>query len=741
MIALAFLNPMLLWALPLAAVPIVIHILNRRRFRTVQWAAMEYLLRAMKRNRKRLRMEQWLVLLLRTLAVLLLALLVSRPQLGGGGLFGVRTHHVVIVDDSASMQQQSGSSPLFVRARERVRSLAEDLAQRRAGDTFTVLRTSRVNQPDLLAQRVGGDFARRVGTMVAEWSCSDLSADLGATLQSAMQKARAAEEGGRIEYYFVGDQRSRDWIGNDDKPRATLATALAEMDPQRERLTAISVGGAPANVGIVEIKLLDRLLVADVAARFVAELRNHGIDPEPAGALAVEVDGRSRVLIATPALAPGEKVAVPFLHTFAEAGPHHVECALETADGYAVDDRRTLAVTVKLRSRVLLVDGEPDAEIGETFFLQAAFEPGGEAATGIETVTVTDAGLAVADLSGIDSIWLCNVQTLDEATAAKLEAFVAAGGGLIVACGPLVDASRYRELLWKDGKGLLPLPIGEVDGDPDRPERAVLMQREHPICEGVADVLELLVGKVWLVRRWLKLEEPTGHRATVVARIGGAEGAPLLATRTYVDADGKAGGEVALLAVSADDSWSNLPATHLFVVLANQVHRYAARAADFGSLNFVGDGTLRQVVDPGRYRADVAVRALAGEGDERTFTAVVAADPGRPQVEAAPVLTVPMAELRQRGAYAVELARHDGGTDAVRIARNATADESRLQAFSAAAFARSFPAELHERVAFVTDGGAGMRDGGEGEVWRWLAAALVAGLLLESLLAWRFGRH
>src|SRR6187401_1923992 len=120
MLALAFLNPLLLWALPLAAVPIVIHILNRRRFKKVPWAAMEFLLAAMKRNRKRLRMEQWLVLLLRTLAVLLLVALVSRPQLGGGGLLSARVHHIVVLDDSASMTQRSGSTTLFVKAQDRI---------------------------------------------------------------------------------------------------------------------------------------------------------------------------------------------------------------------------------------------------------------------------------------------------------------------------------------------------------------------------------------------------------------------------------------------------------------------------------------------------------------------------------------------------------------------------------------------------------------------------------------------
>ena len=162
MLALAFLNPLLLWGLPLAAVPIVIHLLNRRRFQRVPWAAMEYLLAAMKRNRKRMRMEQWLVLLLRTLAVLLLISLVARPQLTGSGLIGARAHHVVLLDDSASMWQRSGSATLHDKAREQIRQLADYLAINRGGDLFSLVRTSRPGSPDLWAVRIGPDLGRRV---------------------------------------------------------------------------------------------------------------------------------------------------------------------------------------------------------------------------------------------------------------------------------------------------------------------------------------------------------------------------------------------------------------------------------------------------------------------------------------------------------------------------------------------------------------------------------------------------
>src|SRR6059058_3606115 len=63
----------------LAALPIIIHILNRRRYKIVPWAAMEYLLAAMKKNRRRLKFEQWLLLATRCLVLGLLGLALARP--------------------------------------------------------------------------------------------------------------------------------------------------------------------------------------------------------------------------------------------------------------------------------------------------------------------------------------------------------------------------------------------------------------------------------------------------------------------------------------------------------------------------------------------------------------------------------------------------------------------------------------------------------------------------------------
>src|SRR6516165_3719794 len=100
-----FLNPAYLVAgTALVSLPIVIHLINRMRFKRVRWAAMEFLLRSQKRNRRRLIIEQLLLLALRCLLVLLSVLLVSRylfaffqPQ---------NTLHVVLLDDTLSMSDQ-----------------------------------------------------------------------------------------------------------------------------------------------------------------------------------------------------------------------------------------------------------------------------------------------------------------------------------------------------------------------------------------------------------------------------------------------------------------------------------------------------------------------------------------------------------------------------------------------------------------------------------------------------------
>ncbi|MHC4408946.1 MAG: BatA domain-containing protein, partial [Planctomycetota bacterium] len=133
MIALSFTNPFLLGGMALASLPIIIHLLNRRRFKQMEWAAMDFLLKAAVRNRKRVRLENLLLLLLRTLIVVLLILAVARPftksQDALASMFGSdgATERIIVLDDSHSMRAGQGNRSAFEVAKQLTRKLINRL--------------------------------------------------------------------------------------------------------------------------------------------------------------------------------------------------------------------------------------------------------------------------------------------------------------------------------------------------------------------------------------------------------------------------------------------------------------------------------------------------------------------------------------------------------------------------------------------------------------------------------------
>ena len=102
-----FINPVLFTAGLIAiSAPIIIHLLNRRRFKRVDWAAMDFLLEAQRLNKRRVKLEELILLILRCLAIILIGLFLARPSLNvdmRGVLKAEQTERVIVLDDSLSM--------------------------------------------------------------------------------------------------------------------------------------------------------------------------------------------------------------------------------------------------------------------------------------------------------------------------------------------------------------------------------------------------------------------------------------------------------------------------------------------------------------------------------------------------------------------------------------------------------------------------------------------------------------
>ena len=138
------------WGAALVASPIIIHLINRLRFRRVRFAAMEFLLQSEKRNRRRLLIEQLLLLLLRILIVLALLALIARLVLDPSqmSLFrGQKVHHFVVLDDSGSMRAVSSGKASFEDAKDVLRTFVRKGADLAVNQQLTLVLLSDPDQP------------------------------------------------------------------------------------------------------------------------------------------------------------------------------------------------------------------------------------------------------------------------------------------------------------------------------------------------------------------------------------------------------------------------------------------------------------------------------------------------------------------------------------------------------------------------------------------------------------------
>ena len=216
----SFLQPLMLLALPLVALPILIHLINQRRYQTTRWGAMMFLLVAHRMSRGYARLRQWLILLFRTLAVAGLILAVGRPLASGllGLTAGGRADTtIILMDCSPSMQQRDGGGGTSKLEAGR-RQLANTLAT--LGSSRWVLIESTTNQPREIPSP-----AALLDQSAQEPTGAE--ADLPAMLEAARTYIQTNRPG-RTEIWICSDLRENDWHADSGRWR-TLRDSFMEL--------------------------------------------------------------------------------------------------------------------------------------------------------------------------------------------------------------------------------------------------------------------------------------------------------------------------------------------------------------------------------------------------------------------------------------------------------------------------------------------------------------------------------
>jgi hypothetical protein len=728
----------------LIASPIIIHLINRMRFRRVRFAAMEFLLQSQQRNRRRVLLEQLLLLLLRILIVLVLVAIIARLVLDPSQMSvfrGVKAHHVVLLDDTVSMRNRWGDTNAFAEGLEVVKKLAAEGARRPNTQKLSLLLLTSPDQPLFVQRDVNDDFMRELVTKLDNVRCSHRTADLVGGLDAVANLF--AEERGTVKHlHFISDFRASDW-----GPSNALAASVRALDSAGISVNLVkTVAERHANLAVTQLTGDMQVAATSVPVRLKVGVQNHSQQVARDVRLTVVQNGRQLPMSVTfEEIEAGIEATREFDVTFDAPGKHQIQVSLED-DALSEDNTRYLAIDIAGANPVLIIDGDPAGDEGQYLADALAADPG---ITGYAPIVESPDYLGRRPLDGYQSIFLLNVPELPADALQPLEDYVAGGGGLAWFLGDAVKSSYYNSQLYRDGDGLFPVPLAvapqELSRDPISGSGPDIRFRSHPIFsvfEGEQNSYidaSNIYSYFAVADDWERDDQERGDNITTIASLRNRH--PLMFEHTF------GAGRIVTCLTSCGPMWNNLAQLPSFVVIQLELEKRIARTDRVLERRIVGE-PIAVSLDPAEFTDLVEIAAPDAAGQRLTRLKAApesdgngAADDGA-QAVAEPVrLIATFRETDLPGVYGVKLLDQNQVPHEKWIAYNVPIEEGDLELASTAQIRRQIGDDV---LVGVQEPGSFQwlegKDVGQ-EVREWLLMLLVGLLVAEQLLAYRLSYH
>lgn len=573
-----FTHAWLLWFLPLALVPILLHLLSRWRVRMVELSTVRFLVDSDPQQRRQSRWIERLILLLRILFLAFVVLTISRPVATSfQRLFtGNSARDVVLIfDTSAAMALRSGGQTSLERSEAAALTIINSL---KGDDHLTLIEAGA--EPRML--RAG--FVHERETFLGIVEALQLGA-AGSDIGGAVAMACGLSAHGPRVVVMLSDARQVTWASLANQP------ALSEVDANTS-LVVLNLGATEpvVNVGVVgelpaEMNAtvgLPVLLKAVITCSATSSFDVKNVKPV-SRVLRVMLEDRV-VEQMTVELLPGQRIERVISVTPQSAGWVRGKFEL-SGDGFAEDDSFLFGLNIAENLNVLVVTGPASEEAAERplLFLETALTKatgvilsGAVSVTSIAHDELTDVQLANAEV-----VILADAP-IDPTRAVMLRRYLDNGGGLLVMPGPVMqmEVINTHLLAGPAQSGGTSLRYANATGDPNDEATFQSIGKvsvDHPILSVFADAKELgrrggFFDGVRLYR-FHPLEIGTNeppHRTLIAL----TDGRPVL-VETAVGR-----GRLMLASFAATPGWSNLPVSgNVFVPLMVRTVEHLRRAS------------------------------------------------------------------------------------------------------------------------------------------------------------------
>jgi len=635
-----FLAPLMLIGAAAVSVPIALHFFYRARYKPLPWAPMKFLKEAVEQTSRRLKFQEWILLLLRCLALLFLALAIARPGCTGGTAAGrgEAIDAVFVFDTSYSMGARDGELTRLERAKEAALEVLKTLPANSSVQIYSCSDRATFLGP---AQRFNLDQARN---LIPAIELTGLSSDLLPGLTEGLNALNTGRATARELYVFTDLQKDA------FERQAGAVKAKCEEIRATASLVFVRCGKADAAVGNVAAADVSWVAAEIPHTRtrlpFVVQLRNTSTEPVKGLRVGLELDGKSveKDAVQIDQVAPGQAFSVTLTGALELAGPRVLAVKLEN-DGLPGDNILYKGILVHDKVRVLLVDGTPNPSLptdAGDHFVKTALNPGRVAGFFIESESVAANEAAPVDLEDKDVVYLLNAPLREDDPLSglspdfvrRLTEFVKNGGGLVIGSGEQIRPDLYNKVLGSGGAGLLPFDIkGTLTATETAPFRPAADTVDTASFLAPFATYAEALQSVGMIRMFDLADGSSASRVLVRA-----DGKPFVVSKPVGE------GEVVMITGSLDERWGDFSSDpgSFHVPLARYLlshltgRRQGAPATVAGTpirwLAPAAAGTEFELVAPPRPGEKIRprTRLTAGEADADGKRPVTAADTARP---------------------------------------------------------------------------------------------------------------
>jgi len=436
-INMTFLNPFVLFGLAAAAIPILIHLFNIRKLRTIEFSTLTFLKVLNKNKIRRIKIRQWLLLALRTLLILLIVLAFSRPALQGNfGTAGTRAAStlIILLDNSASMELHNEQGKFLSQAQQKALEIVSTMQE---NDEVYFLRLS--DLPLATTEEATRDIKKLTGLIKdTEISFRRRTIDEGLRLSSRLLHQ---SKNFNKEVYIVTDGQSSTFSSSETK----RTTEEQLFEPQVKIFYTQLSRRTGENISIERTSIPPSLLQVGKPFTLNVVVKNHGTSPVSNHLVTVTLE-KNRVMQKSVSLGVGENATLDFLISPPHSG--FISGFAESEDdAFEPDNRYYFSLFIPAQVAVALVS----AERRYSQYIAAALNAAKDVnrASPMEVTSYVPSQVTSTILSQHAVVILSGVKELSSAQTEILKQFVATGGSVIFfpSADTAVVAYRYLSAL------------------------------------------------------------------------------------------------------------------------------------------------------------------------------------------------------------------------------------------------------------------------------------------------------